>query len=136
VSKFSSKQIILFVSVLLVSVGLGFLIIHLSAPKVRNDGSHTVELRSNGAVPTAIAIVKGSYVEFDTKDGRSHNIYEGGGHSHSDNSAASSAGPESGVFGPGSGYRVTFSQIGTYQFRDHLHDNIAVTVIVYETKKK
>ena len=135
-SKFSRKQIILFASILVVSAGLGFVIIHLTAPKVRNDGTHTVELGANGAVPTAIAIVKGSYVEFDTKDGRSHNIYEGGGHNHSDNSAASSAGPESGVFGPGSGYRVTFSQLGTYQFRDHLHDNIAVTVIVYEPKKK
>ncbi|MEO7617359.1 MAG: plastocyanin/azurin family copper-binding protein [Candidatus Saccharibacteria bacterium] len=134
--KFSRKQIILFASVLAVSASLGFLIIHLTAPKVRNDGTHNVELRSNGAIPTAIAIVKGSYVEFDTKDGRSHNIYEGGGHAHSDNSSSSSAGPESGVFGPGSGYRVTFSQTGTYEFHDHLHDNIAVTVIVYESKKK
>jgi plastocyanin len=136
VPKFSRKQIILFASVLFVSGGLGYLIIHLTAPKVRNDGTHTVELRTSGAIPTAIAVVKGSYVEFDTKDGRSHNIYEGGGHSHSDNSASSSAGPESGIFGPDSGYRVTFSQVGTYEFHDHLHDNIAITVIVYEPKKK
>lgn len=133
---FSRKQIGIFASVLVVSAGIGFFAIQFTQPKVRNDGTHQVELRSNGAVPTAIAVVKGSFVEFDTKDGRSHNIYEGSGHAHSDNSSASSGGPESGIFGPGSGYRVTFSQLGTYEFRDHLHDNIAVTVIVYEPKKK
>ncbi len=136
------KQILLFVGVLVVATGLGFGLSSLTQRHslVRADGTHIIELRSNGATPDAIAVVKGSYVEFDVKDKRTYNIGQGSGNdevhqqAHADIHDHPKGAIESGAFGPGQGYRVLFNKTGTFQFHDHLNPKISITVIVYEPK--
>ena len=102
------------------------------------DTSHIVELTTSGAKPSAIAITKGDYVQFDTKDGRTHEIAQGkgGGEGHHTDGQGKhehlSGGKLSAGFGPGEGYKVQFNQTGTYDFHDHLNPELSSTVIVYE----
>lgn len=135
--KLARKQIALMVAILVLAAGIGFAITYFTSPArhVKNDGSHIVNLTATGADPDAIAIVRGSYVEFDAKDGRSHNIGEGSAHPEHTSTSVKSA-HDSGIFGPGYGYRVSFREVGTYQFFDHLNPKVKVTVIVYEPAKK
>ncbi len=130
------------VVMLLVTGAIGFsattLLAHKATPQ---DTSHIVKLQSDRAEPSAIAITRGDYVQFNSADGRTHNIGQGRGddqvhvaagldeHDHAGD------GKESGDFGPDEGYRVQFNQVGTYDFHDHLNPTISVTVIVYEAKK-
>lgn len=140
--RFNRKQIILFVGVLAIATGLGYGLSSLSQrhPLLRADKTHIIELRSSGASPDAIAVVKGSYVEFDVKDNRTYNIGQGSGddpvhqQAHVDIHDHPKGAIESGAFGPGQGYRVTFNKTGTFQFHDHLNPKISITVIVYEPK--
>lgn len=141
--RLARKQILLFVVVLVVATGLGYglsLLTH-KQPLILADGTHIIELRSSGASPDAIAIVKGSYVEFDVKDKRTYNIGQGSGNdavhqeAHQDVHDHPKGAIESGAFGPGQGYRVLFNKVGTFQFHDHLNPKIFITVIVYEPKR-
>lgn len=101
------------------------------------DTSHSVALTMSGIKPSAIAITKGDYVEFDTKDGRTHEIGQGKGDDEVHHASGQDVhdhligGKLSGNFGPGEGYKVRFSQTGTYDFHDHLHPELSLTVVVY-----
>ena len=135
--RLAKKQVALFFGVLIVTIAIGYgMLVYLHDHSgSRPDQSHIVQLRSTGAFPDVKTVEKGSYIEFDARDGRSHNIYEGLAHAGHE-SASTNKVTESGIFGVDSGYRVTFSQVGTYEFHDYLHDNITITVIVYEPKSK
>ncbi len=130
--------------VLVTTIGLGYGLNTLLKPHplMKADGNHIIELRSTGATPDAIAITRGSYVEFDVKDKRTYNIGQGSGddpvhqQAHLDIHDHPKGALESGAFGPGQGYRVQFNAVGTYPFHDHLNPKISVTVIVYEPKSK
>ena len=103
----------------------------------QSDIRHSVALTMSGIQPSAIAITKGDYVEFDTKDGRTHEIGQGKGDDAVHQDAGQYVhdhligGKQSGNFGPGEGYKVQFSQTGTYDFHDHLHPELSLTVVVY-----
>lgn len=105
------------------------------------DTSHIVNLLSDRADPSAIAVTKGSYVQFNAKDNQKHNLAQGSGddevHQQANQSVHDHAagGKESGDFGPGEGYRVTFNQTGTFSFHDHNNPKISISVVVYEPKK-
>lgn len=106
----------------------------------RATSTATVALLSERADPAVIALTQGGTVEFAAKDGRTHNIVQGSG----DNEVHQELGQdvhdhpvmakESGDFGPGQGYQVTFKKVGTFTFHDHLNPKISVTVIVYEKR--
>lgn len=121
---------------------IGFGVAHFTAkPTVRADANHTVNLLSDHADPSAIAITKGDYVQFNSKDGQTHNIGQGSGYDEvhqadrQDIHDHPKGAMESGDFGAKEGYRAQFNKVGTYEFHDHLHPKISVTVIVYEHKK-
>jgi hypothetical protein len=138
------KQVGLISGILLLTITAGYGISRaMSKPALtRVDGTHVIELRSTGATPDTIAIVKGSYVQFDAMDKHTYNIGQGSGNNevhqemHDDVHEHLEKGIESGTFGPGQGYRVQFNKVGTYDFHDHLNPKISVTVIVYEPKSK
>jgi plastocyanin len=136
------RLIIVVAGILVVTSGFGFGLARLTAPKTASAAAdHTVNLLADRADPTAIAVLKGEYVQFNSKDGKTHNIGQGSGddpvhqqlgqdvHAHNYNEK------ESGNFGADEGYRVQFNEVGTYAFHDHLNPKISVTVIVYEKKK-
>lgn len=139
---FNTKTLVILGAVLVATIGLGFGLSKVSNKQssAKADASHIIELRASGASPDSIAVVKGSYVQFDVKDNRTYNIGQGSGddpvhqsmnlneHDHPKSAK------ESGIFGPGQGYRVTFSNVGTYTFHDHANPKISITVIVYEPK--
>ncbi len=134
---------ILLIGIFLLTVGAGFGATTLRRDKATpiTDKNHVVELKSDRAEPSAIAVTKGAYVQFNSKDGKSHNIGEGSGDDgihqaeHQPEHAHDYQAKVSGAFGPDEGYRVLFNKTGTYEFHDHLNPKISVTVVVYEAKK-
>ena len=98
---------------------------------------HYIGLTKGKAEPADVLIKVGDYVEFDSKDGKPHDIASGKGndygekhdHTHGD-------GVESGAFAADEGYKVQFKQIGMFFFHDHLNPNIAISVAVYDPNKK
>lgn len=106
------------------------------------DTSRIVELTTSGAKPSAIAVTKGDYVQFATKDGRMHEIGQGSGDDEVHHSAGMDEhnhlanGKLSDRFGIGEAYKVQFNQTGTFEFHDHLNPKLSATVIVYEAGTK
>ena len=102
---------------------------------LRADGTkipiHHIALFKGRAIPDALSIHAGEYVEFDSKDGVTHDIALGGGnenghaHDHSDIDISS------GVFGGDEAYQLLIKDKGVYDFHDHLHPDIFATVIAY-----
>ncbi len=125
-------------AVIILSAGLGLVLEKVTQAKPASaSADHVVNLRTDHADPSAIAVTKGTYVQFNTKDNLTHNIGEGSGDDethqqlHEDTHDHTYKGKESGNFGAGSGYRVQFNKTGTYTFHDHLHPKISITVVVY-----
>ncbi len=137
-----AKQVIGFMAILALTAAVGFRATSsLGAHKSRSiDASHVVNLLSDHADPSVIAVVKGEYVQFNSKDGKTHNIGQGSGDDEvhqslgADQHDHAAEGKESGEFSPSEGYRVQFNQTGTYAFHDHLNPKISITVVVYEKK--
>jgi hypothetical protein len=105
-------------------------------PVVTGSGKlHSISLLSDHADPDIVFVKVGEEVQFNARDGKSHNISQGESiHQHSAaTDAAQSPGKESGTFGSTEGYRVAFRQAGTFLFHDTLNDSINVTVVAYET---
>ena len=104
------------------------------------DGSrapiHHVLIKTNHLVPDALSIHIGEYVQFNTDDGRTHEIGLGGGEEYSDDHAHVDPEFESTEFGGNDAYRVKFSTTGVYDFHDHLHPELFVTVIVSSSTKE
>ena len=116
----------LFIIALAVFIAIGTIAVFASQSHV-----HHIALLSTGAEPDALAVKVDEKVQFDSKDGSTHDIASGGGdeyghdHDHAE-------GPESGIFDAGEAYLVTFSKAGVYHFHDHKHPNVFVTVIAYD----
>ncbi len=93
---------------------------------------HHVALNSSGADPTDLLIKKGEYVEFDSKDGKIHDIASGVGDGDAEHHDHTATGVESGDFKADEGYLVQFNKIGSFYFHDHLHPALTISVAVYE----
>ena len=99
------------------------------------DGSripvHHIALFKTKAIPDAISIHAGEYVEFDSKDGETHDIALGGGNENGHSHDHSDIDISSGVFGADEAYQLLIKDKGVYDFHDHLHPDIFVTVVAY-----
>lgn len=93
---------------------------------------HQVSLYEEGAVPDALFVGVGEFVQFNSKDGKSHIIAQGGGSEFDQEHDHSEFGPQSGLFGPDEAYRVQLKKKGTYHLHDHLNPKIFVTIVAYE----
>lgn len=98
---------------------------------------HQISLYEDRADPNELIIKLGDKVQFNSTDGQNHNISRGKGndygHVHEHAPGASST-TESGSFGVGEGYLVSFTQIGTYYFHDHFDPDAFITILVYEER--
>lgn len=91
-----------------------------------------VALNADKASPDSVAIERGGYVQFNSADGKSHNLSLGkGGEEHNHKGKF-----HSGEFKADEGWRVQFSDEGSFFFHDHLNPNINVLVVVYEQGKQ
>lgn len=94
-----------------------------------------VSLQNNKAVPDALTVKTGEYVQFNSKDGKSHQIASGSGSAYGNSHVhQSQGGIDSETFGPRDGYKVQFKKAGTYEFHDNLNPKIFITVVAYEAK--
>lgn len=98
-----------------------------SAPTVAASGIQ-VKLGPNKAMPDTITVKVGETVQFNSADGKKHDISIGqGGHEHEHTSAY-----QSGEFGADEAWRVQFKEPGTYSFHDHYNPEINILVVAYE----
>ncbi len=90
-----------------------------------------VELHEDKATPDTITVTVGSYVQFNSADGKSHSLSLGnGGEEHSHTGKFSS-----GEFKADEGWRVQFNEEGSFVFHDHLNPKISILVVVYTPGK-
>jgi plastocyanin len=96
-----------------------------------------IALKDGKATPADLLIKVGEFVEFDSKDGKPHDIASGKGNdygNHHDHTVGD--GIESGAFAADEGYKVQFTKVGIYYFHDHLSPSIAISVAVYDPTQK
>lgn len=105
----------------------------------RNDGPATgavaqadfyIDLESGRANPDTITAPLGKTGQFNSKDGKEHNISVGGGEEHEHTGSF-----QSGVFGKDEAWRATFNKAGTY-LHDHNNPNINILIVVYQPSSR
>jgi plastocyanin len=100
-----------------------------------------VDIKDSVVTPNQLTIPIGQTVQFNTKDGLSHQMGlgegSGNGHQHEDGQQAHEhdGSYTSGEFGAGEAWKVTFKQAGTFTFHDHLHPNINILIVAYQPKQ-
>ncbi len=90
---------------------------------------HEVSLYDNRAEPNELVVKLIDKVQFNSKNNKMHDVALGKGNDYGMHHEH--AGGDSGIFGAGEGYIVSFKKVGTYYFHDDLNPNIFVTVLVY-----
>ena len=106
---------------------------HSNRTPVKAASIQHVSLLTNQASPSVVSVKVGESVEFDAKDSRYHNLAQGEGNENDQTHDHTIGGLESGIFSSSEGYVVQFKKAGTYTFHDHLHPDIVVTVIAYNS---
>lgn len=131
----------IFAVILVAATAIGFKATSLQARKSTPKSSDAViRLLGDHADTSVIAVTRGSYVQFNSADGKMHDIGQGSGDDEVHQAAGADQhdhapdGKQSGEFGADEAYRVQFNQVGTFSFHDHLNPKISVTVVVYEKK--
>lgn len=131
------KRIYIFLAILLpVSLlSLGGTLLLTKEKTVRMSHIQYVSLEKNKATPDVVRLPIGDFIQFNTKDDSTHNISRGQGNGYS-LTHTHTEGIESGEFGKGEGYKVQVKKVGIYDFHDHNHPDIHVTVIGYNPQEK
>lgn len=94
-----------------------------------------VNLLGDKASPDTLAVTVGSYVSFNSADGKSHRLTLGGG-TTSHGGAHSNPGTfDSGEFKSDESWRVQFKEEGTYRFSDKYNPKLDIIVVVYTEGK-
>ncbi len=120
---------------IIASVAIGFVVAfalvpakHASAPAKLVSDITTVNLTDKGAVPDEVNVIVGKTVQFNSKDGKSHNLGVEPTHSHG---SIPDTEYTSGTFGPNEAWKVTFKEAGSFNFTDQLNPGISILVIAY-----
>lgn len=91
-----------------------------------------ISLDSTSAEPQTITVKTGSYVQFNTADGKKHNLFLAhSGVQHHDHSRY-----ESGDFGSGEAWKVQIREDGSYSFADKYHQSVKVSIVAYTPGKE
>lgn len=125
--------------VFIVALIVGFAVVYsFSSGSDKNTYSQSsckdtcVALIEDKASPDTIALKVGDYVQFNSADGKSHNLSLGkGGEEHSHKGKF-----YSGEFKADEAWRVQFKEEGTFFFHDHLNPKITILVVVYTPDKE
>lgn len=137
--RFVHKQTIILVAIALLASFISFSVV--KAISVNNSHKNTssvpackdtcVSLYEDKASPNTIAVAVGSYVQFNSKDGKTHDLSLGaGGEEHQHMGKF-----QSGEFKADEGWRVQFKNEGTFTFHDHYNPKVNIVVIVYTPGK-
>jgi plastocyanin len=138
-NKLNSKLLLL----LLITIGgmIGFFGVRAIGQSSKNlsavDCKGTcVYLQKNGMQPNELAIKVGEYVQFNSADGKKHNLAEGdGAQNHAGNHDTDHhdhvGGLVSGEFGADEAWRVQFKKTGTYRLHDHYNPHQTILIVVY-----
>lgn len=123
-----------------------------SSRVVACDAKECVNLRDGLAVPDTINVPVGSFVQFNSADGKKYNLaiknekgslaYDHGGgadnheegdiHAEESHHDADSSAFKSGDFKDDEAWRVQFKEKGTYIFTDAYNPKISILVVVYQ----
>ena len=136
---FSRKQFVTLAAVLLVASLVSFLAIFTLSTRDKDSRTSSqstcqgtcVSLYEDRASPDTLAVSVGSFVQFNSKDGKTHDLSLGGGgneHQHKGKF-------QSGEFKGDEGWRVQFNEEGTYTFHDHYNPKVNVVLVVYTPGK-
>jgi plastocyanin len=79
---------------------------------------HQVALKDGAAFPDELVIKVGEQVQFNSNDGRSHNISSGKGNDYGEEHDHVAYAAASGQFEADEAYLVSFPEPGTYYFHD------------------
>lgn len=101
-----------------------------------------VALTPEGMRPDELAVKVGEFVQFNSADGKRHNISlgegaggtEDSGHAAHEGKHEHTSGYTSGDFEADEAWRVQFKEPGTYYLHDHYNPELNILVIVYEEK--
>lgn len=97
-----------------------------------NCSGQCIYLYETKASPDTIAVKLGSYLQFNSADGKPHSLSLGkGGDEHNHRGKFNS-----GEFSSDEGWRVQFNEEGSFFFHDHLNPKINVLVVVYTPGKQ
>ena len=94
------------------------------------DAAYQVSLRGDHAEPDILIVKAGESVQFNSRDGKTHNLTQGKGSGY-EQDHDHTPGLEPGEFSADEGYRVLFHEPGTFYFHDHFNPDISVTVVAY-----
>lgn len=121
----------LFVGILLIAFTATFLFTSKRSGAKTDCQGVCVALQEKEASPSTITVTPGTYVQFNSADGKKHSLSLGGGGEHHEHKGSFS----SGTFQADEAWRVQFKEEGSYKFHDHYNPNINVLVVVYTTGK-
>lgn len=100
-----------------------------SKPLTNSDIQH-VSLLTTGASPSEVYVKLGKSVEFDSKDGKSHNLQLAPPqHSHSTSNDTTY---RSGTFKADEAWKATFNEVDSYTFEDTLNPKVSILVVAYK----
>lgn len=142
--KVISNQRFFYSGIVVVALLIGFGVSFLLSNDSQNNNTTTqlpacsdtcVNLLGDTASPDTLAVTVGSYVSFNSADGKSHRLTLGGG-TTSHGSAHSNPGSyDSGEFKSDESWRVQFKEEGTYRFSDKFNPKLDIIVVVYTEGK-
>jgi plastocyanin len=123
---------IAFVALVALLVGFGTMYFigqrHQPAGQAKCSGQ-CILLRANGADPSALSVITGSFVSFASADGQHHNL------SLDDHAAQDYSAYQSGDFKADESWKVQFKQDGAYSFTDKDNAKIHIDIVVYTPDK-
>ncbi len=129
------KRIVFFLLITIVTAGtvLGISSILNDNPNVKSTSHiHPISLQVTKASPDIVRLPIGDYAQFNSRDNKSHDIAQGQGNGYGATHEHDESGIESGKFGPDEAYKIQFKKVGIYDFHDHLHPEIHVTIIAFD----
>lgn len=132
--KLTNNRVAVFITVLIIAGLLSFTASYF----VRNNKSTAncngtcVDIYEDKATPDTVAVTAGSYVQFNSKDGKTHDLSLGAGGSEHQHKGKF----QSGDFGANEAWRVQFKDEGTFTFHDHLNPKVSILVVVYTKDKQ
>lgn len=104
-----------------------------SSPSKSNCQGICVALSADGAEPDELSVKVGEYVQFNSADGKKHNLGLSSGSRHG-GQGDSSEQYNSGDFAADEAWRVQFKQTGSYELTDRYNPKQTILIVVYKPK--
>lgn len=104
----------------------------LTSPQGSKENPHEIVLTNERKEPIDMVISSGDYIQFNSKDGKDHQILQGAA---TEDHAPSPSPLDSGIIKDGKSYLLQFNKTGKYEFHDNYNHNYTITVLVYDPGK-